>query len=308
MDHTMIMATAAAGGAVAVGTGVAGASKDLTLKLLGPLFEYVGDRLVGTVKNRDLNVSRVLSKALDRLGEDALNEPGAVNPRVFKEVWEQAQFVENELAAEYFGGLLAASRNADGTDDRTLPFVKLVSDMSVIQIRMHYLAYYSLAWLRQTEDRDESESGPKKVVLPLEEVAPLMADTASGFRKSDAGHALFGLSRMGLIGGGSHSVYRSECEGEIHIEPKYTGAELFLRVYGRPEMDPTEFITGHRLFSGDPLVPPCPSARLVPASEPVTHEDVDAAIREYEFRRDAGLQAPRADYGFHPLDRRSRGD
>jgi hypothetical protein len=42
---------------------------------------------------------------------------------VFKQIWDEGRFIEDELAVEYFGGLLASARPPDGKDDRILPFL-----------------------------------------------------------------------------------------------------------------------------------------------------------------------------------------
>jgi hypothetical protein len=60
---------------------------------------------------------------------------------VLKGVLEEGQFVDDELGAEYLGGVLASSRTSNARDDRAASLVALVSRLSTYQLRAHYVLY-----------------------------------------------------------------------------------------------------------------------------------------------------------------------
>ena len=51
---------------------------------------------------------------------------------------------EDEIGAEYFGGILAASRSDDGRNDDAIQFVEVIKSMSSKQLRLHYVIYNAL--------------------------------------------------------------------------------------------------------------------------------------------------------------------
>lgn len=75
-------------------------------KILGPTADYIGEGVREWTQRRTENVKRVFLRAGDKLG-DELEQPGAVPPRVLKAVLDEAQFADDELMADYLGGVLA---------------------------------------------------------------------------------------------------------------------------------------------------------------------------------------------------------
>src|SRR5438046_2288692 len=92
------------------------------------------------IERCNINVGRIFASAWRKLGA-RLEQPGGVNARVLRAVIAEGAFCDDELAAEYFGGILAAARGEDLSDDRATTFLALVRDMSIYQIRLHYLCY-----------------------------------------------------------------------------------------------------------------------------------------------------------------------
>ncbi len=86
-------------GLTILGSAVGGAK--LVEKLLGPTTEYLGEGLKNWTARRMENVSRVFSNASRRLGSK-IDEPGAIPPKVLKEVLDGASFCDDENAAEDF--------------------------------------------------------------------------------------------------------------------------------------------------------------------------------------------------------------
>jgi hypothetical protein len=130
-------------GLTILGSAVGGAK--LVEKILGPTAEYLGNGIRTWTENRVKNVARVFQKAQVKLG-DRIQADGAVPPRVLKEVLDNGSFCDDELTAEYFGGVLASSRTPNGRDDRGATYLRLTSDLSSYQIRFHYVCYF---WFRE---------------------------------------------------------------------------------------------------------------------------------------------------------------
>src|SRR5688500_3074157 len=95
--------------------------KDLVPKILGPTADYLGGELRTYTEKGASNLRRIVTNAGEKLG-DELNKPGQVSPKVLKNVLEEGYFSEDELAAEYFGGVLASSRTTNSRDDRGATF------------------------------------------------------------------------------------------------------------------------------------------------------------------------------------------
>lgn len=111
-------------------------------------------------------LKRVLGPTLSELGEDFrrlyitgreklirtaqrkipdIEDGHVANPRVAVDVLANGAIAaDNEICAEYFGGLLAASRTKDGRDDSLIPLVDVVKSLSSEQLRIHYWAYHTL--------------------------------------------------------------------------------------------------------------------------------------------------------------------
>src|SRR2546430_14920034 len=91
----------------------------LLYKVLGPTADYLGEGLQGLAEQRVQNLQRVLAHADRKLGPDAEGRSGAVPPRVLKGVLEEGSYWDDELGAEYIGGVLASSRTEAPRDDRS---------------------------------------------------------------------------------------------------------------------------------------------------------------------------------------------
>ena len=84
---------------------------------------------------------RVFAHAERKLGPEQLEAPGAVPPRVLKGVLEEGSFCEDEVMAEYLGGVLASSRSEVSVDDRGTALLAVISGLSTYQLRTHYTMY-----------------------------------------------------------------------------------------------------------------------------------------------------------------------
>lgn len=211
-------------------------------KLLGPTAAYLGGKTKELTEKAVTNVERILSNAIRKLG-DEIEKPGEVPPRVLRGILNEGAFCENEIAAEYLGGVLASSRGESTRDDRGVVLNALISRLSVYQLRTHYVIYHIIKDLYDgTATRIPSD-------LPNEPSASIPLGTyfaAMGFHDEELirpngnldfepifgilEHTFFGLGKEALIGG---FEYHWGEDAKVTFVPSPAGVELFLWAYGR---------------------------------------------------------------------------
>jgi hypothetical protein len=109
-------------------------------RVLGPTADLLGEGLRGWTENGRSNIARVFKRADERL-TDKQRSSGSVPPKVLKAVIDEGAFCDDELAASYFGGVLASSKSEVGRDDRGAALAALVGRLSTYELRTHYLLY-----------------------------------------------------------------------------------------------------------------------------------------------------------------------
>jgi hypothetical protein len=108
-------------------------------QLFGKTLAEMGDDLNKMYKaNRD----KLLTKAAKKVSDP--NDGATPNLRVARDVIWNGAVTDDEVCAEYFGGLLAASRSADGKDDSALIYVDCIKALSSKQLHLHFVIYSSL--------------------------------------------------------------------------------------------------------------------------------------------------------------------
>jgi len=126
-----------------VGTGLAllGSAK-LAEKLFGPTAAYIGESIKSFTENRVRNVRSILSKAeekADSRDQDVLKFPAS--PYIVKTIFDFGSYSEDTLVQEYLACLLISSRTTTNSDDRAAVFGNVLKNMTVLQVRSHYLLY-----------------------------------------------------------------------------------------------------------------------------------------------------------------------
>lgn len=225
--------------------------RELVLKLLGPTFDYFGQLTRDAAKKATENVGRVLLIAVQKLG-DRINENATIPPRVLREVVAESMFNEDELVAEYFGGVLAASRTTDRREDMGVYFAKLVSSMSALHLRAHYVIYYCIRECYKGNNQinigDEKERRSTMVYIPAS-----VFDAGMGNHElniSEVHHALLGLARLELfgttpwaVGSAEHlrEYYPGAEEPGIVVAPSLQGVELYYWAHGYSDKRVNDF-------------------------------------------------------------------
>jgi hypothetical protein len=242
---------------------IAGGSAPLALKMLGPTADYVGEELQHWTERRVENVRTIFRKAELRLGEK-INEPGGVPPRVLREVLDGGSYWDDELGAEYFGGLLASSRSELSLDDRAASLAALVGRLSSYQLRSHYVLYAHAQRLLAGSNlnlgitQDVSEKGliymPATVWFADMNVDPDEIEVPSLLQ-----HCIFGLKREDLLGdeyaSGSRESLEEGFRGREFGEHGHVyclsmlGVELFCFAHGVSGYSARSFFEAERDFS-----------------------------------------------------------
>jgi hypothetical protein len=173
---------------------------------------------------------------------------------VLKGVLEDGPFCDDELGAEYFGGVLASSRSEVGRDDRGAAFTALIGRLSTYQIRSHFF-FYSV--VRLLYERSTENIGIPQGRMRLKTFVPTPAYcSAMKFGAGENGgvilsHVMFGLAREALIedhfqyGGVDHlrADYAGADMPGILFSPSALGVELFLWAHGKGDLKLTDILS-----------------------------------------------------------------
>jgi hypothetical protein len=253
--------------------GTALGSKDLVIKILGPTADYLGTGMREWTERGVQNIGRVFENARKKLG-DRIETPGAVPPKVLKGIISEAPFCDDELAAEYFGGVLASSRSGVSRDDRGAAFAALVGRLSAYQIRAHYF-FYSL--VRILYEGIAENIGAQQGREKLKTFIPIQTfGTAMEFGPGEKGdvllsHVMFGLAREALIESSFNygplpdirSYYPEADTSGIVISPSALGVELFLWAHGRGDLAACAILDGGVELKSDTKINTSPGCRSV---------------------------------------------
>lgn len=115
------------------------------------IFSYVGKKVLGpTLEIIGKDIANLYEKGRDKIIEKAskkiknLDDGQQVNLRIARDVFYNGSFSNDEICAEYFGGILASSRSEDGTDDSKIFYLDMIKSLSSIELKIHYIIYYTL--------------------------------------------------------------------------------------------------------------------------------------------------------------------
>jgi hypothetical protein len=241
-----------------IGTGLAilGASeltKDAVQRILSPTADYIGAGVLTGTK-ATVNFVRVLINAAGKIGR-AIEQDGAIPPRLMKAVLDEAPFCDDELSAEYLGGVLAASWTGQSRDDRGVALIATIQRLSTYAIRTHYVCYrvydilsrtarkqalgaqqgIFLRWeefyeaMKFSDDEDAWAAFAHSVIaLEREELAWLPVEGADSYFKKIAKS----LSLSDGFSVGKKGMNLLQKHGGLVFAPTVLGIELFLWAHG----------------------------------------------------------------------------
>lgn len=235
-------------------------SKEVVGKVLGPSADYVGEGLRTWTEKGAQNVGKIFAYASKKLGPK-IDEEGGVPAKVFRDVVRDGPFVDDELTAEYFGGVLASSRSKTPSDDRGAVLTSLIGRLSTYQIRSHYFFYSLFKEVFNGEELTPA-SGDDRAQMQLFVSIPSYVSALESLTEENtlviAQHVLFGLHRENLLADFTmaevetlRSRYGDVLGGGIVLVPSATGVELFLWAHGRGEISVHDFLSKDLVFSTD---------------------------------------------------------
>jgi hypothetical protein len=193
---------------------------------------YVGAKLFGTaLATMGDDINKLYAKGRDKIVEVATKkidnpEDGrTVNLRAARDVLWNGAITDDEVCAEYFGGMLAAARSEDGKDDSVVHYVDTIKAMSARQLELHYVIYGAWQKMLVVEKStinvaSSNDVNDKKVV---------MAGLELSNRNLPYDRDLTVLNRLGLI---STYKYETHVVGEkslpyVELTPTTFGVMLF---------------------------------------------------------------------------------
>jgi hypothetical protein len=276
-----ITAIAVASGAV--GASAVAATKDVVVKILGPTADYLGDELLQWTQQRHRNVGRIVQNAEEKLG-DKINEDGKVPPKVLKEILDDGSFAEDDLAVEYFGGVLASSRSGIARDDRGAAFAKLVAQLTSYQLRGHYCFYTFLKSIHNGSQRSVLESSVRRdlrIFIPFDAYYSAMDFVPEEDWTQILPHTMFGLGELGLIDGtwrfGNAEDIRRDwhraTSGGIIVGPSPLGTELFLWAHGLGNTPVFRFLDKETVLESDIAIAIDPGITSIKVSSDSSNEE-----------------------------------
>lgn len=263
----------------------------LLARVLGPAADEIGEGLRRYTNLRMQNVGRIVNKADRKRGR--VESDGQVPPRVAHRLLDEGSYCDDELMAEYLGGVLAASKTPDGRDDRAVVWSSLVASMSTLQIRAHFLLYRE--WAAVLRGRTDINLGKvdasRETRLHVE-----LASFLRGLVQEDGidylealSHSIMGLRRLDLLGndygwGKRESMVQSGFTGPYEIALNVTLSQQGLELYGWAQgvsgLSYQDFATRAEVFGEEdlprlasvafPLLPERPQEEEAPEAAPLT--------------------------------------
>ena len=172
----------------------------LFMRVFGPSADEIGEALRRYTAYKLRNVGRIVENADAKSNTNPIG--GMVNTRLAYVLLEEGSLCDDELMANYLGGILAGSRSPDGRDDRAIAWSGVITSLSSLQVRAHYLLYREWAdRLHGVARKYMMQVHRKKIGMDFdldEFVDVLVSDTDVG-RVSAMTHSIYGLVRAGLL-------------------------------------------------------------------------------------------------------------
>ena len=133
-----------------------GVALTIANKLLGKTAETISDDIANLYKiGKDKIIAAAIRKTPD------MDDGKMANLRVARDVFFNGSFTDESICAEYFGGILASSRSADGKNDAGVFYTDIIKSFSSSQLKLHYIIYHSLnkLWLEMPAETVRPNAG-----------------------------------------------------------------------------------------------------------------------------------------------------
>lgn len=212
--------------------------------VVGPTLAMLGLKLRDASEWGLNNVGNVLKAAGRRQRTD---DP--INPRVLSKALDEALTTDDEVMAEYLGGVLASSASPGGKDDTGVAITAAVGLLSSSALSLHYLLYAHAVLALQGQDlnpRLADSLAAQEIFLPLSAYWLWNGSTDS----STLPHSAYLLLRNQLLGQGLVSGpvehlrsngFPNAPEPGVRYALTYAGIELFMWGVGQGHLPGSSF-------------------------------------------------------------------
>lgn len=170
-------------------------------RLFGPTADIMGSQMAQAYQEK--LIKRVIKKADRKVRAESY---GSIPPRVAKEVFDKAQWAENEFVADYLSGVLASSRSEDGRTDNGVTWTALIGRLSSDQIAIHWIVYSATQERSRTEKFEDIWSLLKQQQIwdVRDIISALGWELTQETLVGRLYEAMYGLKREGLLTNLSH--------------------------------------------------------------------------------------------------------
>lgn len=235
-DHPDVVSAALDHGPTAVGAvGLYLAAKEV----LGPTLKTLGIKLEDALFGRRGKNAEAISQKAQKLSDaHAREDSGLLNIRVVGRVLNDATLYDDDVQQTYVAGMLAGSRNEDGSDDRPIYYLTLIDGLTADQLRIFHVLYTAVA---QKHTRFVSQQGPviNEVAVLRSDVEGMLAAFPDGERDIPMS-VFFQLEQAGLIAA-VHTGANSRSEDTVWFMATRVGALLFDWAHGFADEDFAQF-------------------------------------------------------------------
>jgi hypothetical protein len=195
--------------------------------VLGPTAQLIGEDIM---KMYAAGRDKILEKAFRKISN--LDDGKAANLRIAHDIFVNGVVTDDEICAEYFGGMLAASRSENGSNDEPIQFVSVTKSLSSHQLRLHYQLYSSLHSIARSHAKEinvghDVELAKATVWLSALELGESYPDLDSG---------LVILHRTGLIHSWKrsfHQIDESRMLPYVNFVGSSFGVQLFAAAHNK---------------------------------------------------------------------------
>jgi hypothetical protein len=200
------------------------------------------------------------------------------HPRVLKEILQEGPFCEEQIWAEYFGGVMASSRSDVDRDDRGARFAALLARLSSYQIRCHFVLYRLFKVLFDGTGSANTAIGRNdmQMFVPIPAFRSAMDMTEKEDLNIVLMHSIVGLVGESLLDNNyqfgapaflKENGYPEAVEPGLLVVPSLLGVELFHWAHGLGDVQIAEFLQPSRKFESEIVVAVVPGVRGVRKKE-----------------------------------------
>jgi hypothetical protein len=248
------------------------AATNLFMRVFGPSADEIGEALRRYTAYKLRNVGKIVESAAAKSSTEPVG--GMVNTRVAYVILEEGALCDDDLMANYLGGVLAGGRSRDGRDDRAVAWSRIITGLSSLQIRAHYLLYREWAVLLHgaTEKSMQTVNLSKHaMIVDQAEFRDLLVSGSSVDSFTAMAHSIYGLASAGLLGSHygwsgrtiiDYITHRRPFPVTLQVEPTNTGLELYGWAQGLPGITSFEFPELAQAFDTKPPIPRLSSAKI----------------------------------------------